>query len=130
MKKEDIQMLSSIRFQLISKLYEEMNERFESMNAKEAGEVTDMIKDISVTLKECAELEYYETVVESMHAGGSPSTVSRMHTMPITYDASASSDKITSAAIKQLRDAWGPANAESRRKMKSELSKLVSEMVI
>lgn len=39
---------------------------FECMNAEEAGEVVDMIKDLAETERNCMEALYYEKVVEAM----------------------------------------------------------------
>lgn len=54
---------------LISKLKAEFDKGLDCVNTAEAGEVTDMIKDLAETKRNLCEAMYYETVVEAMEDG-------------------------------------------------------------
>ena len=54
---------------LIESVKTKLNQGIESIDAKEMGEVTDMIKDLAEAEKLCKEACYYETVVEAMESG-------------------------------------------------------------
>ena len=51
---------------LIKGVVEELNHGLEHIDAKELGEVTDMIKDLAEAEKLCQEACYYESVVDAM----------------------------------------------------------------
>lgn len=58
--------LADMKERLISCMKSELAKGLEQVDASEAGEVIDMIKDIAQCEKNCWEAEYYRTVVEAM----------------------------------------------------------------
>lgn len=58
--------MHEIKEQLMSCLKAELAKGLEHVDTKEAGEVVDMIKDISECELNCWETEYYRSVVEAM----------------------------------------------------------------
>lgn len=65
----DIEMIKKL---LISWLKEETNCGKEAFDVHSCGAVSDIIKDMAETAKECYEAMYYKTVVEAMLAGERP----------------------------------------------------------
>lgn len=63
---EKIKTLKETKEKLIDALNGKMSMGIENVDAQEAGEVTDMIKDLAEAEKECWEAAYYESVVKAM----------------------------------------------------------------
>lgn len=64
--KSELNDVKEIKKTLISWLKEETNGGKDCFHTESAGAVSDIIKDMAETCKECAEALYYETVVEAM----------------------------------------------------------------
>lgn len=58
--------ISSMKKQLVDCLKSEFSKGMECIDAKEAGEVTDMIKDLAEAERNCYEACYYKSIVEAM----------------------------------------------------------------
>lgn len=63
---EKIKTLKETKEKLIDALNGKMSMGIENVDAQEAGEVTDMIKDLAEAEKECWEAAYYESIVKAM----------------------------------------------------------------
>ena len=61
-----------IKKTLVSWLKEEVGHGKECFDTKSCGAVSDIIKDIAETIKECYETCYYKTVIEAMSEGEEP----------------------------------------------------------
>lgn len=70
MKMEEIK---SIKCTLLSWLKDEVNSGKDCCHLQSAGDVADMIKDLSKAEKDCAETFYYMVVSQAMLEGGEPS---------------------------------------------------------
>lgn len=62
--------IEELNCRLICKLKCEFEKGLDCVNAAEAGEVTDMIKDLAETKRNLCEAIYYETVTEAMEEAG------------------------------------------------------------
>lgn len=68
----EIAELKEIKKTLTSWLKEETNCSKERFDTPTCGAVSDIIKDMAETIKECYEARYYKTVVEAMESGKTP----------------------------------------------------------
>lgn len=66
---EKLKTISEIKHKLIDALKSETDKGLECLDAKELGEVTDMIKDLAEAEEKCLKALYYETVVDAMTEG-------------------------------------------------------------
>ncbi|MDE7431732.1 MAG: hypothetical protein K2N34_07455 [Lachnospiraceae bacterium] len=69
----EMEDMECIKKTLISWLKEETNCGKDGIHLQSAGDTSDIIKDISETIKNCYEACYYKTVIEAMSEGRSPS---------------------------------------------------------
>lgn len=67
--KEKVKPISSIKEKLVKVLESEMERGIMQMDTKEAGEIIDMIKDLSEAERNCYEVGYYESVIKAMEEG-------------------------------------------------------------
>lgn len=67
--KNDLHTICSMKERLVDALNMHINQGIEHMDAKEAGEVADMIKDLAEAERNCYEACYYKTVIEAMEKG-------------------------------------------------------------
>lgn len=72
MEKRVIEDMEHIVETLTSWLVAETACGMEKFHTQSAGEVSDIIKDMKESIKECYEACYYKTVIEAMEEGGSP----------------------------------------------------------
>lgn len=75
MKENDwskLEELSELKDKFMRELCSAADKGLETLDAAEAGEVADIIKDLAEAKKLCLEAEYYETVIEAMNDGESP----------------------------------------------------------
>lgn len=63
---DKIKDLKETKEKLVDALKSKMSMGIENVDAQEAGEVTDMIKDLAEAEKECWEAAYYESIVKAM----------------------------------------------------------------
>lgn len=61
--------LSSMKDKLVDEARRQLDKGLQGVDAQEMGAVIDMIKDLAVAEKACAETEYYEAVVDAMDDG-------------------------------------------------------------
>lgn len=64
--------MKEIKKRLTSWLKEETSHGKEKFDTPSCGAVSDIIKDMAETMKECYEAMYYKTVIEAMESGESP----------------------------------------------------------
>lgn len=69
---EKLRPICDIKERMTSALKTELDKGIEHLNAKEAGEVADIIKDLAETEKYCFEACYYKTVIDAMEEGKDP----------------------------------------------------------
>lgn len=62
--------ICEIKENLVAALKMHINHGIDQADAKEAGEVADIIKDLAEAEKACYESEYYKTVIKAMHEKG------------------------------------------------------------
>lgn len=67
---DKIKDLKETKEKLVDALKAKMSMGIENVDAQEAGEVTDMIKDLAEAEKECWEAAYYESIVKAMKDEG------------------------------------------------------------
>lgn len=89
----------------------------DQVDTHELGEVVDVIKDLYQAEKYCYEACYYKSKVDD-----SPYTLDRSQWVYTDNDAD--------EAMNTLKAIWGSSTSESKIKMKSNLTKLLEEMVI
>ena len=77
-----------------------------------AGQLTDMLKDV-------AEAEYYCAVTKAMEEYGEEPEMPSGYEMP---------SRSVSEIVKTLREMWLDADPDLRKKMKQELTNLLSDM--
>lgn len=68
----EMEDMEHIKKTLTSWLKEEVNNGKECFDTKSCGDVSDIIKDMAETTKECYEACYYKTVIEAMKEGSDP----------------------------------------------------------
>lgn len=73
-----LETVTEMKNKLITKLNAEMDKGFECLDAKEAGEVTDMIKDLAEAEEKCMKALYYKSIVEAMHEYGESDDMDNM----------------------------------------------------
>lgn len=76
MEMEQIKMdackIADMKKRLMEAACSEISTGLESVDAKELGEVIDMIKDLAQAEADCMKAKYYETVIEAMSEGEEP----------------------------------------------------------
>lgn len=72
MMMSEISDIEDIKKTLVSWLKEETSCGKEKFDTHSCGAVSDIIKDMAETVKECYEAMYYKTVIEAMEAGKEP----------------------------------------------------------
>lgn len=97
-----------------------------SVNTEELGEVIDMIKDLAETKEKLYKASYYDSVVKAMSRTPVAAASGDHHDTMLKEHP----DDFTMKSVEMLRKAWGYATPETRKHMKSEISKLAGEMVI
>ena len=68
---QKVMEICALKDQLISCMKGQLSRGYEQINAQEAGEVVDMIKDLAEAEKECWEACYYKSIVTAMEEAGS-----------------------------------------------------------
>lgn len=134
---------------LVEAFRAKLSNGIESMDAQEAGEVTDMIKDLAEAEKECYEAAYYQKLVEQMEKPEEPmgyddwryasgrfapkgrGTRDGYNPYPIWgenmgYDDQRQNDRMgnTVDPIDKMAEMWGQADYETKRRMKSALEEM------
>lgn len=134
---------------LVEAFRSKLSNGVESMDASEAGAVTDMIKDLAEAEKECHEAAYYQKLVEQMekpdetmgyddwrYASGRFAPTGRgtregYNPYPIWgenmgYDDQRQNDRMgnTGDPIDKMAEMWGNADYETKRRMKSALEEM------
>lgn len=66
MSEEKYHKLKNLKERFMCIVETQINGDISKLNAKELGEVVDMIKDCAEAMKECAEAEYYEKITKAM----------------------------------------------------------------
>lgn len=97
-----------------------------AIDAEELGEVIDMIKDLAEAKEKVHKAEYYQSVVDAM-ASSKVEGASGDHHEEMLMEHP---DDFTMKSVAMLRKAWAHATPETRRHMKSEITKLSTEMVM
>ncbi len=104
--------ICELKESLVALVKTEFSGGLENVDTHEAGEIIDMIKDLYEAEKDAAKACYYNTVIEAMDKGDT-----RIGT---------SSDDV----IESVRIMWAQADPLIRKQMKTDLTKLLSEMTI
>lgn len=97
-----------------------------SVDTEELGEVIDMIKDLAETKKDLYKASYYDSVVKAMSRTPVAAASGDHHDAMLKEHP----DDFTMKSVEMLRKAWGYATPDTRKHMKSEISKLATDMVI
>lgn len=110
--------ISKMKQILVDAMYEDLEHNdISGIDAEEAGEVIDMIKDLAAAERYCAQACYYASVTEAMHSGAGHDIGDMM------------SDGSFSDTVASLKRAWGSADMALKKEMKNDLTKLINEMV-
>lgn len=99
-------------------LYEQVTHGMEHLDADEAGKVTDMIKDLAQAAKYSSEACYYKTVTDAMH---------EEHEKHETESKSGHS-WTAEDHMNSLRDSYRSADPATKKQMRADVAKLLSEM--
>lgn len=97
-----------------------------SVSTAELGEVIDMIKDLAETKEELYKASYYDSVVKAMSRTPVEGASGDHHEAMLMEHP----DDFATKSAEMLRKAWGYATPETRKHMKSIISKLDSDMVV
>lgn len=68
-KMKDLDTICTMKERLVEALHTHISQGINNMDAKEAGEVADMIKDLAEAERNCYEACYYKTVIKAMEEG-------------------------------------------------------------
>ena len=144
--------LCDIKCELVDILTEHTNAGLENVDTAEMGEVVDMVKDIFEAEKDCAKAGYYKAVTEAMESSDrrmgyipEPEPMERYERYMDTrwdedtrnrpvreYKAArryyTPTDDSVDDVIFSIKELWDDADADLRKKLKTQLSALINEM--
>lgn len=99
---DKIKDIKETKEMLVDALKGRLAQGVEAVDAQEAGEVTDMIKDLAEAEKECWEAAYYKSIVEAMKKADEPERMG--------YDNWRYSDGRFAPTGRGTRDGYTPVN--------------------
>ena len=108
---EYAEKLCDLKRDLIDHVTEYTSNGYDDICASELHEAIDMIKDLAIAEKECAEAAYFHAVTDAMDsAGGAP-------------------EAHISSMIESVKAIWSDADYARKQQIKAQLSNLLTEMV-
>lgn len=123
MSDEYMEKLCKIKKALVDYTADVVDESLSTINTHELGEVIDVIKDLYQAEKYNYESSYYESLIEpSGKVNKSP------YAWDFIHDKTSNTDP--REAMNTLREIWESSTPDSKIKMKTDLTKLLEEMVI
>lgn len=147
---DKIKDLKETKEKLVDALKGNLATGIENVDTKEAGEVTDMIKDLAEAEKECWEAAYYESIVKAMkddgekmgyddwryasgrfapkgkgtYDGYTPDYPTVYSNMGYTDDTRMNNRGYTGDPMDELAKLWQEADMDTKRRMKSALEEM------